>query len=344
MKKRTLESALCHARSIVMPWSVMRSDASPSKRFGQTPHAPFSVCQPELPARPLSDEEILNLNTYDFMAYVGKSVINPGGTQGRDKILDIVNPRPGTRVLEIGCGTGHTACHIARRYRCHVTAIDISPAMIDTARQVVHTQKLQEQVDCRVGDIAHLPFADGTFDAVICQAVLMFVNKHEALQEIRRVLRAHSSFAGLEFSWRCDPTPLVRDITHRICGCRILEFYSAAEWGQQLKQAGFDKVEANEQPFTMLSLSGFLHDEGVANSLKIFGRIIRRKANIQRMGEIWQHFSRHIDYFSYTVFTGVTPGVPSCKAAVSFASSWPRDFPMAQVNSNSPGCDRTSVT
>jgi len=311
MKKHAPKAALCHARSIVMPWSVIRSDTSPSRHLSQTPPAVFSVCQRESPARLFNNEEILHLNTYDFMAYVGKSVINPGGTPGRDKILALVKPQPGTRVLEIGCGTGHTACHIARRYRCHVTALDISPAMIDTARQVVQTQKLQEQVDCRVGDIAHLPFADHTFDSVICQAVLMFVDKQAALQEIRRVLRAHSRFAGLEFSWRCEPPPRVRDLTYRICGCRTLEFYSAAVWGQHLQQAGFDTVESHEQPFTMLSPSGFLRDEGVANSLKIFGRIVRRKANLQRMGEIWQHFSRYTEYFSYTVLAGVTPGHPA---------------------------------
>ena len=40
----------------------------------------------------LGHDEIIRLNTYDFMAYVGKRVINPGGVRGRDHILARLTP------------------------------------------------------------------------------------------------------------------------------------------------------------------------------------------------------------------------------------------------------------
>lgn len=305
MKKNETEVVRPDAHVPFSAWDASGTDAgSPPRRFSETPHARFAVCQPEVVSRRLSGDEILNLNTYDFMAYLGKTVINPGGSRGRDQVLETLNPRPGTRLLEIGCGTGHAACHIARRYRCHVTAIDISLSMIDTARQVVQDRQLEQQVDCRVGDILHLPFADDTFDYVICQAVLMFVDKPRALAEIRRVLRPRGGFAGLEFSWRREPTDAVRDDTYRICGCRTLEFHNASGWTRQLLQGGLHYVESGEKPFTMLSIPGFLRDEGLANSLRIFGRVLRRGSSIRRMAQIWGHFSRNIDYFSYVVLSG----------------------------------------
>ncbi|MHB8697697.1 MAG: class I SAM-dependent methyltransferase [Sulfuricaulis sp.] len=148
-----------------------------------------------------------------------------------------------------------------------------------------------------------LPFNDGTFDHVICQAVLMFVDKRRALAEIQRVLRPGGRFAGLEFSWKSEPPEAVRQTTYQICGCRALEFHSAQEWGQTLRHGGLDRVESKEQPFTMLSVPGFVRDEGFSNSLRIFSRLMQRRANIQRMSEIWRHFSRHANYFSYTVLS-----------------------------------------
>lgn len=278
----------------------------PRKR--ETPHARFSRCQEaDEPSHPLSDAEIQNLNTYDFMAYLGKTVINPGGGQGRDQVLALARLRPACRVLEIGCGTGHVACHMAQHYGAEVTAIDVAPKMIHTARETVAKAGLGDHVRCEVADITALPFADSSFDVVICQAVLMFVNKQEALREIKRVLRPGGRFAGLEFAWRREPSETIRSTTYRICGCRTLEFYPSRHWGQLLQGIGLVHARSEEQRFAMLSIPGFLRDEGLANSLRIFGKVIRRRASLRRMAEIWGHFSRHRDYFSYAVLSGVRP-------------------------------------
>ena len=275
----------------------------PPRRY-ETPHPKLGACQTDVhPLRPLSSAEILALNTYDFMAYLGKAVINPGGLKGRDQVLQALNPRRGARILEIGCGTGHAACHIARRYHSHVTAMDVSPAMIKAALQHVDSQGLQTRVSCELADVTHMPFPDASFDYVISQAVLMFVDKPRALAEIRRVLRRGGGFAGLEFSWKSEPPETVRQTTYQICGCRTLEFHHAREWGRKLRHAGFDQVKSREQPFTMLSVPGFVRDEGITNSMRIMGRLLKRRANLQRMAEIWMHFSRHSDYFSYAVLS-----------------------------------------
>ncbi len=293
------------------PLIPLASSATPGaapKRYAETPHAKLSGCQTEADHdRYLTAQEIRALNTYDFMAYLGKSVINPGGIKGRDQILALLKPAPASRILEIGCGTGHAACYLARCYGCHVTAIDISPRMIRDAKAVVQAQGMTNQVICEVGDVTTLLFGDGTFDYVICQAVLMFVDKRQALEEIHRVLRPGGRFAGLEFSWKHEPSETVRQQTYAICGCRTLEFHSRHGWVSHFDHAGFDRIESWEQPFTMLSLPGFVRDEGLANTLRILGKLLRRRANIQRMSEIWGHFAQHTKVFSYTVLSARRP-------------------------------------
>lgn len=266
----------------------------------QGPKSPLDFSRTHL----LSDDEIIALNTYDFMAHLGKRVINPGGLHGRDHILALLDPEPGSSILEIGCGNGHAACHIARRYDCTVAALDIAPGMIELARQYVQSQGLEDKVRCDVGNILKLPYPDASFDYVCAQAVLMFVDQARALAEIRRVLKPGGRFAGLEFSWRRSPPADVRDQTYQICGCTTLRFHSAPDWAQCLEDNGVHRVQAAEHPFALLSVRGFLRDEGLLNSFRIAGKVLGRRANRVRMTQIWNHFARNLDYFSYVVLAG----------------------------------------
>lgn len=252
----------------------------------------------------LSDQEIIHLNTYDLMAYLGKRVIHPGGVQGRDQVLDRLKLAPGDRVLEIGGGSGHTACHIARKYRCHITSIATSEQSVHKAARRISQEGLDRRVRVELGDVNSLAFDDGAFDAVVCQAVMMRANQERALAEVRRVLKKGGVFSGLEFSWKKDPPQGVREKTHDIYGCKTLNFHSRAGWLEKMRHAGFIRVKSEEHPFGLLSVRGFLRDEGLANSMQIAGRMLSCKASMIRMSEIWSHFSRNIDYFGYVVFSG----------------------------------------
>lgn len=147
----------------------MRSDRNDFATIANTTPA----CTVAYTGGALDDEGVLLLNTYDFMAHIGKRTINPGGLAGRDHALAALAPKAGSHLLEIGCGTGHAACYIARRYNCRVTAIDISPAMVAQARREVAAQNLEHLIDCRVADVTALPFAADSFDGILSQAVLM---------------------------------------------------------------------------------------------------------------------------------------------------------------------------
>jgi len=252
----------------------------------------------------LRHDDIRNLNTYDFMAYLGKRVINPGGIHGRNQILDIVKPKPGAHVLEIGGGNGHAACYIAKKYQCRVTTIDLSPRSIRAAGKLIAEEGLSNTVRCEVGDVHDLKCKNETFDYVLCQAVIMFVDQRRALSEVYRVLKYGGVFAGLEFSWKKPPPPAVREKTYAICGCKTLDFHSRDGWLEKLHETSFDRVKGAEHPFGLLSLRGFLRDEGLANSFRIAGKVLSRRATIIRMSEIWSHFSSNSEYFSYTVFAG----------------------------------------
>jgi SAM-dependent methyltransferase len=252
----------------------------------------------------LSSKEIGKLNTYQFMEYLGKKVINPGGSLGLEKILDRLDIQPGSRVLDIGCGTGHAACMIARKYGCHVTAIDISGRAIVAANRLVKRRKMQDKVHCETGNINELNFSDRTFDYVICQAVIMFVEHEVAFAEIARVLKPGGKYGGLEFSWKIQPPSDVAQETYTICGCATLKFYDSKQWHERLQHSLENQAAVTEHNFDLLSVRGFLRDEGIFNSIKIGSKLLRKPAAIKRMAQIWNHFSDHSEFFSYVVLSG----------------------------------------
>ena len=94
-------------------------------------------------------------------------------------------PEPGG-ALDVGCGSGEIAAWFADA-GWHVTAADLSPAMIEVARNKGSGRSI-DFVTLSPG--AGLPFADGGFDLVVCSSVLEYVGDlPHHLAEVARVLR-----------------------------------------------------------------------------------------------------------------------------------------------------------
>jgi ubiquinone/menaquinone biosynthesis C-methylase UbiE len=92
----------------------------------------------------------------------------------------------GREVLDIACGAGYGSALLARR-AARVTGADISPAAVDHARA---RYAAMANVDFRQADCAALPFADGSFDAVVSFETIEHIAAQDAfLDEVRRVLR-----------------------------------------------------------------------------------------------------------------------------------------------------------
>ena len=99
----------------------------------------------------------------------------------------------GMRVLDVGCGTGVVAITAARA-GATVSAIDLTPALLERARENARTAEVS--IDFREADAEELPFADGEFDAVLSQFAHMFAPRPEAaVREMLRVLKPSGTLA-----------------------------------------------------------------------------------------------------------------------------------------------------
>jgi ubiquinone/menaquinone biosynthesis C-methylase UbiE len=94
----------------------------------------------------------------------------------------------GERVLDLGCGTGHTAMAFAP-HCVAVDAIDLTPQMLAAGRRMADERGLAN-IHFHEGDVAELPFGDASFDVVASRlSAHHYTRPEQAVREAARVLR-----------------------------------------------------------------------------------------------------------------------------------------------------------
>jgi phosphatidylethanolamine/phosphatidyl-N-methylethanolamine N-methyltransferase len=106
--------------------------------------------------------------------------------RGRRRAIELLNVQLGERVLIDGCGTGLDLELLPRD--CRITAIDITPAMVE--KTLARAAVLGMTIDARVMDAAALEFEDESFDCVVLHLILAVVpDPYGTAREAARVLR-----------------------------------------------------------------------------------------------------------------------------------------------------------
>ncbi len=125
---------------------------------------------------------------YDLLAEHSEGPVRQTG-------LDKLALAPGERVLEIGYGTGHCLVQLAEAVGPAGKAfgIDLSEGMRARTRERLENDRLIDRVELSCGDATHLPYTDGSMDAVFMSFTLELFDTPEipqVLAECKRVLRA----------------------------------------------------------------------------------------------------------------------------------------------------------
>ncbi len=158
-------------------------------------------------------------------------------------LVDLLAPRPGERILDLGCGDGRLSAAIAAR-GARVVGIDRSPAMVAAARE--------RGIEAHELDAAALPFA-AAFDAVFSNAALHWMGPvmEAVLAGVFRALRPGGRFVGEMGGFgniAAITTALRATLARRGIDARPRLpwiFPTAAAWRARLERQGF-RVESCE--------------------------------------------------------------------------------------------------
>ena len=115
-------------------------------------------------------------------------------------ILPLLALPRGARVVDVGAGNGALTFLLARlRPDIDVTGVDVTPELVAAGNEEARNRNLSA-VRFVTGDALQLDFPDSSFDAAVCQTLLVHLAKPErAVSEMARVLRPGGTFMGAEF-------------------------------------------------------------------------------------------------------------------------------------------------
>jgi SAM-dependent methyltransferase len=133
-------------------------------------------------------------------------------------LLDALGPVDGLRVLELGCGAGDLSLELLRRGAL-LTAVDVSPGMVELARARAARFRPEAEPRFVVGAAERTGLPDESFDRVVGKWVLHHVDVAAAARETRRLLRPGGRAVFFENQ---DRNPLLRLARARLWGARRL--------------------------------------------------------------------------------------------------------------------------
>jgi len=218
--------------------------------------------------------DALATSYHAFFAAVTTLATNP--------LLDAVNLRPGTRLLDVATGPGALAAEAATR-GARPVGVDLSPQMIELAR------RLHPGIDFREADVEHLPFDDDTFDAVVCCFGLGHFPRPEAA--VAECVRTLLTGGRIAFSWWDDPSRqriqgIFRDAIaevgvsmppHVPQGHNVYRFSNTGEFLRLLEGAGLIEVAITEHTTTYSVPDTETLWRGGLGSLVLTGAAIRHQ-------------------------------------------------------------------
>ena len=131
-------------------------------------------------------------------------------------LAETLRPRPGNRILDVGCGEGTAEVRIGRLHvsQVRLVGVDLLDHRVKHSKQqaAAHNQR----VGGAAGDACRLPFRDGVFDSTFCVAVLQHISQVEtAVSECARVTSAGGRVLAVEpdtgsrYSYAATPAGVV---------------------------------------------------------------------------------------------------------------------------------------
>jgi len=185
--------------------------------------------------------------------------------------IALVSLKEGETVLDLGSGAGFD-CFLAARQvgrEGKVIGVDMTPEMIEKATE--NARKISiDNVEFRLGDIEHLPVADGSIDVIISNCVINLApNKSKVFREAFRVLKPGGRLMVSDIVLKRPLPDSIKNSIAAYIGC-VAGASLKEDYLQEMREAGFESILVqSEAPFPVDCLTTDPMVAGLAESVDL---------------------------------------------------------------------------
>jgi len=157
-------------------------------------------------------EESKSIHEFDYELiceyYAGLQRQGPGSPEVTVRALSFIdNLTGGSRIADIGCGTGGQTMVLAEHAPGRITGIDLFPEFIDLFNENAGRLNLRDRVKGIVASMDDLPFPPGEFDLIWSEGAIYNIGFARGLREWRKFLKPGGYIAASEASWFTPTRP-----------------------------------------------------------------------------------------------------------------------------------------
>lgn len=238
-----------------------------------------------------------------LMVQAGFSKLRPGGKSSTEKLLEMIDIDSQKKVIDIGCGPGDTTIHIAKKYGCRVTGVDLMPEMIRQAEKNAQIKGVGHLTEFKVVDAMSPTSFETSFDIAIIQAVLVFGDKQKMLRFVHSILRDNGRLCAIEFIWGDGTSEDIKQIFATNLAEPLINGETIEDWVSVFGNAGFrNTVCKDTQSMNLGTFMVMWLGENWRNKIKIMFKCISSLDVMMRIARITQLFTKHPENLYYGFF------------------------------------------
>ncbi|KAM9740956.1 phosphoethanolamine methyltransferase isoform 2-T2 [Menidia menidia] len=174
----------------------------------------------------------------------GAGYVSTGGPGTTRVFVDLLNLKPGQKVLDVGCGIGGGDFYMAKTFGVEVLGLDLSDNMVEIAMERAATEKLPS-VQFEVADATKRTFPDGSFDVIYSRDTILHIDdKLSLFKRFHSWLKPGGQLLISDYCCGKKPwTPTFEAYVKQ----RGYVLYTPSEYGKFIQEAGFSNVRAEDR-------------------------------------------------------------------------------------------------
>lgn len=174
----------------------------------------------------------------------GRGFVSTGGLETTEEMVNMLDLKPGQKVLDVGCGIGGSAFYMVKNFHVDVIALDLSKNMIDIGKERAK-EFGDERVQFLLADVTTAEYTAESFDVIYSRDTILHIKDKESL--FRNFLKWLKPGGRLLITDYCCSSGEHSDRFKAYVAQRQYHLLTPESYGKLLEKVGFSAVKAEDR-------------------------------------------------------------------------------------------------